>query len=172
MKSEAGIDTIWLLPMMQAASKPSSKSRIYFVTAKTSQGKALLQTDRMANLFMDVLRSFRLDARFKVHEFMVLRNCVQLLIGMNGDTAVEEALRNIKGRFASRAVLTFSIRGWIWDRDVTTVLVPNRAMFLKHKAAMEKEPVKAGLADSADQYPYCSAYLRKNKAADAKATGV
>jgi hypothetical protein len=37
---------------------------------------------------------------------------------------------------------------------------------------MEKEPVKAGLADSADQYPYCSAYLRKNKAANAKATGV
>jgi putative transposase len=156
--------------MMQAFSKPSSKSRIYFVTAKTSQGKALLQTDRMASLFVDVLRSFRLDSRFKVHEFVVMRNFVQLLIGVNAGITIEEALRKIKGRFASRAVLTFGIRGWIWDRDVTAVPVPNRAAFLKHKSAMEQNPVKAGLADSPDAYPYCSAYLRKNKA-NAKTTG-
>jgi hypothetical protein len=35
---------------------------------------------------------------------------------------------------------------------------------------MEQNPVKAGLADSPDAYPYCSAYLRKNKA-NAKTTG-
>jgi putative transposase len=141
----------------------SAGSHTFFVTAKTSQGKALLQSDRMATLFIDVLRSYQRDTRMKVHEFVIMRNYFQLLISVNGETTIDEAVRRIKGRFAYRAALSFGIRDWIWDRDISAVAVRDRAGFLKHKGAMEQNPVNAALAESADAYPYCSAYLRKNK---------
>ena len=151
------------LPSKSAAKAASTGDRTYFVKAKTSQGKALLQSDRMATLFIDVLRSYKADRRMKIHEFVIMRNYVEMLISVYGDTSVEEALRRIQGRFAYQAVLVFGIKGWIWDRDISAVSVRDRAGYLKHKAAIEQSPVKAALAESADTYPYCSAYLRKNK---------
>jgi putative transposase len=49
-------------------------SRTFFVTSKTAQGRALLQSDRMASLFIDVLRSYTAAKRFIVHEFIVMPN--------------------------------------------------------------------------------------------------
>jgi hypothetical protein len=34
---------------------------------------------------------------------------------------------------------------------------------LAHKKYIDENPVKAGLAKSAEEYPYCSAYFRKKK---------
>src|SRR5689334_4743932 len=95
------------VPFKFAAKAASAGDRTYFVRAKTSQGKALLQTDRMATLFIDVLRSYRADRRMKIHEFVVLRNSVEMLISVHGENTVEEALRRIQGRFAYQAVLGF-----------------------------------------------------------------
>jgi hypothetical protein len=39
----------------------------------------------------------------------------------------------------------------------------DRASFLAHKEYIDENPVRAGLAKCAEDYPYCSAYLRKNK---------
>jgi len=38
--------------------KVKAESRTFFVTSRTSEGKAILQTDRMATLFADVLRGY------------------------------------------------------------------------------------------------------------------
>jgi len=152
------------------AKQPRSGSHTFFVTAKTSQGKALLQSERMANLFIDVLRSFVNDSRFKVNEFVVMRNFVQLLITVYGENTIEQVLRHIKARFAFRVRAEFGIRGWIWEFESKTVRVPDRSTFLKHKAAIEQQPIKAGMAESVEAYPYSSAYLRKQKA-QAKAAG-
>jgi putative transposase len=153
-------------PLRNLRPKPdSARSRTFLVTAKTSQGKALLQSERMATLFIDVLRSFAGDARFKIHEFVVMRNFVQLIVSVHGETTIEDAVRHIKGRFAGRAVRDLAIKGWIWERDVSSVLIPDRASFLKRKLLILENPVKAGMAQSAEEYPYCSAYLRKNKSA-------
>lgn len=145
-------------------------SKTFFVTAKTAQGKALLQSERMANLFIEVLRSYKKDSRMKVHEFLVMRNYVELIISVYGETTIEQALRRIKGKFVYHATLKFEIRGWIWDREMKLTPIRSRADFLKHKSAMEQAPVNAALAESADD-PYCSAYLRKRNAA-AKAVGL
>lgn len=61
------------LPFNFARKAASAGDRTYFVTAETSQGKALMQTDRMATLFIDVLRSYKTDRRMKIHEFVIMR---------------------------------------------------------------------------------------------------
>ena len=45
-------------------------SRTFFVTSKTNGGRALLQSERMAALFIDVLRSYVFGGRFKIHDFV------------------------------------------------------------------------------------------------------
>ena len=153
-----------LLPNTPGAKQPLRSPQMFFVTLKTSQGKALLQSERMANLFIDVLRSFVGDGRFKVNEFVIMRNFVQLLLTVYGEHTIEQILRHIKARSAFRVRAEFEIRGWIWEFESRTTRVTDRAGYLKHKTAIEEQPIKAGMAESAENYPYCSAYLRKQKA--------
>src|ERR1039458_8739816 len=46
-----------------------SSARTFFATTKTSQGRALLQSERNATLMIDVLRSYVAARKFRLHDF-------------------------------------------------------------------------------------------------------
>ena len=153
-------------------SNPSSireDQRTFFVTSRTTQGRALLQSERMATLFIDVLRSYVSLGRFKVHEFTVMPNHFHLLITVGRDMTIEKAVQLIKGNFSYRVKKEFRFEGEIWQKGFSEDRVYDRESFLYHKSYIDNNAVKAGLARSPEEYPYCSTYLRKIKAAAAKA---
>src|SRR6266700_1722261 len=86
-----------------APSRVPSDSRIYFVTSRTAQGRAILQTERMATLFIDVLRGYTVSGKFKVHEFVVMRNHFHVLLTVPAGATIEKAVQMIKGSFSYRA---------------------------------------------------------------------
>jgi putative transposase len=137
--------------------------RIFFVTSKTDQGKALLQSERMANLLIDVLRRYVAEHKFKVIEFVVMPDHFHILLGLDETMKVEKAVQLIKGNFSFRAKKEFGIQGEIWQRGFSDVRIRTRDSLLNHIEYIRQNPVKAGLAVSAEEYPYCSAYLRKRK---------
>ena len=61
-----------------------SPSRTFFVTTKTSMGKALLQSERNATLLIDVLRFYGKEGKFQLHDFVVMPNHLHLLITVSG----------------------------------------------------------------------------------------
>jgi putative transposase len=44
----------------------------------------------MASLLIDVLRFYTLAGKFKVHDFVVMRDHVHLLVTVDGDMSVEK----------------------------------------------------------------------------------
>ncbi len=141
--------------------------RTFFVTSKTIIGCALLQTERMANLFIDVLRTYVAAKRFKVHDFVVMPNHFHLLITLDGDMTVEKAVQLIKGNFSYRAKKELCYQGEIWQRGFSDERVWDRESFLRHRSYIEDNPVKAGLASSAETYPYGSSFFRQQRASRA-----
>src|SRR5437660_2183903 len=151
-------------------SHPSSireDSRTFFVTSATAGRRALLQSDRMATLFIDVLRSY--SGKFKIHEFTVMPDHFHLLVTLDGDLTIEKAVQLIKGNFSYRAKKELGFQGEVWQKGFSEDRVYDRESFLAHKSYIENNPVKAGLVRSAEEYPYCSTYLRRMKLAAAKA---
>jgi hypothetical protein len=57
--------------------------RTFFVTSKTNVGGALLQTERMANLFIDVLRTYVIAKKFRLHDFVVMPNHFHLQLTLD-----------------------------------------------------------------------------------------
>jgi len=49
------------------------------------------------------------------------------------------------------------------------VRVEDRQSFLQHREYIAENPVRAGLVDSPEKFPFCFIYLAKRKAAGAKA---
>ncbi len=130
-----------------------------------------MQSDRMATLFIEVLRSYVAQRRFKIHEFVVMPNHVHFLITIDKDITIEKAVQLIKGNFSHRAKKEFGIQYQVWQRGFSEVRIADRASFLTHKTYIQNNPVKAGLANSPEEFPYSSAYLRKEKTAKAAAGG-
>jgi putative transposase len=139
------------------------------VTARTAGGKSLFQTARMAGLFIDVLRGHVRDRTFTVHDFVVMPNHIHILMTVPGELSIEKAMQLVKGGFSFRAGKELGFRGEIWQRGFSDVLVADRESQKIHRAYIESNPVKAGLASRAEEYPYGSAHLKQQKRAAAEA---
>ena len=65
---------------MSRPSRPSDPnsahgySRTFFATTRTAAGRSLFQTERMANLLIDVLRTTMRSDGVNIHEFVVMPN--------------------------------------------------------------------------------------------------
>ena len=139
--------------------------RTFFVTSKTIEGRSLLQTERMANLFIDVLRNYVTSKKFKLHDFVAMPNHFHLQFTLNGGMTVEKAVGIVKGRFSYRAKKELGYKFEIWQPGFSDERVWDRESFLRHRSYIDNNPVKAGLADKPENYPYGSAYFRARKKA-------
>jgi putative transposase len=146
-----------------------SPTRTFFATTKTSMGRNLLQSERRATLFIDVLRSYAAQKKFVIHDFVVMPDHVHLLMTLDSNISIEKALQLIKGGYSYRLKKELGYLGEIWQRGFSEVRVNDRASFLAHRDYIYRNPVEAGLVDAPETFPYCSLYLKRQKAAGAKA---
>ena len=125
-------------PGMSKPSRPSvpanasGRARQFFVTSKTAV-KALLQTDRMASLFVDVLRTYTQAGRFVVHEFVVMPDHVHILLTVPGDKSLERTVQLIKGNFSFRAKKELGFQGEVWQRGFSDVRIATAESFRLHR---------------------------------------
>ena len=129
----------------------------------------MFQTERMANLFIEVLRSYVRAGEFTIHDFVVMPNHVHILMTLPGGMSLEKAMQLIKGNFSFRAKRELGFGGEIWQRGFSDVRVTDEQSHRQHQAYIGNNPVKAGLANSPEEYAYCSACLKEQKRAGAKA---
>ena len=79
--------------------------------------------------------------------------------------SIEKAAQLIKGNFSYRAKKELGVTREIWQKGFSEVQVLSEASFIQHQNYIDENPVKAGLASSAEEYPFCSRFLKKKKAA-------
>jgi putative transposase len=141
-----------------------SSTRVFFVTTKTSMARHLLQSERNAVLLIDVLRSNVAAGKFQLHDFVIMPDHLHLLMTLQGDLTIEKAMQLIKGGFSYRLKRDFGYQGEVWQRGFSDVRIRDGQSFSQHRAYIVQNPVKAGLVDSAEHWPYCYSYLAKKKA--------
>jgi putative transposase len=135
-------------------------------------GRRLLQSERNAMLLIDVLRSNVKARRFVIHDFVVMPDHLHLLITVHADMTIERAMQLIKGGFSYRLKKEFGYTGEVWQRGFSEMRVNDREGCLQHREYVAENPVKAGLATSSDEFPYCYSYLARQKQTGAKAQSI
>ena len=108
--------------------------------------RSLLQSERNATLFIDVLRSYVAAGKFQIHDFVVMPNHVHLLMTVSEDMAIEKAVQFIKGGFSYRLKKESGYSGEVWRRGFSDVRIEDRESFLRYRDYIAQNPVKKGLA--------------------------
>ena len=75
----------------------------------------------------------------------------------------------IKGGFSYRLKRELGYLGEVWQRGFSEVRVDNRESYVCHQEYIAQNPVRQGLVDSPEKFPYCFTYLAERKRAGAKA---
>jgi putative transposase len=134
-----------------------SNERVFFATTKTSMARRILQSEQNA------LRSNVAAGRFQLHDFVIMPDHLHLLMTIPSDMTIEKAMQLVKGGFSYRLRKEYGFQGEVWQRGFSEVRVNDRESWLRYREYIGQNPVKAGLADSAEQYPYSYTYLAGKK---------
>jgi putative transposase len=140
-----------------------SSTRVFFATTKTSVARHILQSERNAALLIDVLRSNVVAGEFELHDFVLMPDHVHLLMTLPKDTTIEKAMQLIKGGFSYRLKRDYGFQGEVWQRGFSELRINDLEGWLQCSEYIRQNPVKAGLADSPEQYPYSYTYLVKKR---------
>src|SRR5947199_74952 len=141
---------------MAAPHRGNTGHSCYFITASTFQKRQLLQSHRMAQLFVDVLLHYREQGRYLIHEFVVMPDHFHLLI--TPAEALERALQLIKGGFSYRARKEHGFTGQFWQPSYHDRRVRDLQEFQAFRGYIHMNPVKRRLVVNADEYPFSSAH--------------
>jgi putative transposase len=134
--------------------------RTFFVTSSTWERRAILQSHSLCELLLSVIRENRAHNRFQVHEFVFMRNHVHLILTPSPQVSLEKAMQFIKGGFSFRAKKENLFNGEIWQKSYHEDTMKSPREYVQHVEYIWMNPVRAGLAEQPEEFPYSSARLR------------
>jgi putative transposase len=140
---------------MQISHRGLTSTKTYFITASCYQKMQILQSDRMASLFIDVLLHYRRQQAYLLHEFVAMPNHFHLLI--TPSASLERALQFIKGGFTHRAKKELGYVGAIWQPSYYDRRVRDAEEYRRMQEYICHNPVKRGLVARPELYRYSSA---------------
>jgi len=145
---------------MTIPSPGQTRDGIYFITASTWEKQSLLQSERMAGLFIEMLFHYRDQKKYLLHEFVVMPNHFHLLIAPILPVTLEKAVQFIKGGFSFRARKQSELPGEIWQTSFYDHRVRDSGEYERFRHYIHQNPVRRGLAFSSEDFLYSSARLK------------
>ena len=131
--------------------------RTFFVTSVANARNPIFRDDKMARLFMSILADNRKKAHFLLHEFVAMPDHFHLILTPAPDVSLEKAVQFIKGGFSFRAKKDLGVSCLIWQEGFKNHRIRDEDDYVKHREYIRNNPVKAGLANTPEEYPYSSA---------------
>ena|SRR5208282_3411780 len=140
---------------MAAPHRGNTGSSTYFITACAFQKQQLLQSERMARLFLDVLLHYRSQEKYLLHEFVLMPDHFHLLI--TPLFSLERALQLIKGGYSFRARNELGFQSEIWEKSFYDRRIRGWAEYCAFRRYIHLNPVKRCLVSAPEDYLYSSA---------------
>jgi putative transposase len=136
----------------------AASERTFFVTASTWGKRSLLQSSRAADLFIRTLLDCRAQRKYQLHDFVVMPDHFHLLITVDAELTIEQAVQLIKGGFSFRAGKELGFQAPVWQKGFSEIRVLDLETFENQRRYLRNNPVIAHLAARPEQYSYSSAH--------------
>ncbi len=141
---------------MAAPTRGSTGHGCYFITASTFQKRSVLQSDRMAQLFVDVLFHYRQQTKYLLHEFAVMPDHFHLLI--TPLTTLEQSMQLIKGGFSYRARKELAFVHEVWQPSYYDRRVRDAEEYFAFRHYIRQNSLRKRLARTAEEFRFSSAW--------------
>jgi putative DNA methylase len=134
-------------------------------------GSAYLKDARVAALVQDALL-YHDAARYRLAAWVVMPNHVHLLATPCGGHMLSAIMHSLKSYTASEANKLVRRRGTFWMEEYFDRYIRDADHFVKTVAYIENNPVKAGLCERPEEWPFSSARFRNEAHAPPSASAL
>jgi len=137
----------------------AARLRTFFITSSIAGKRNLLQSDRSAGLFIEVLYHYRSEGKYLLNEFVVMPDHFHLVLTLGREITIERAVQFMKGGFAFRAGKELGFRAPVWQRGFSEARIYDSQHLERVREYMAQNPVRMGLVSNAAGYPYSSSRI-------------
>ncbi len=102
---------------------------------------------------LKTLFDYRDAEKYDLFAFVIMPDHLHLLLRPAPDVSLEKVMQLIKGGFSFRLKSKFDV----WNRGFNETQVMDQKAFVKTKAYIEQNPVRRGLVNLPEDFPYSSA---------------
>ena len=129
----------------------------YFVTSRTWESRKLFTTPPVCEIVIEALLHYRSEGEYLLHSFVVMPDHCHILLTPGSEATLGRAVKLIKGGSAHRIGEKLNFKFPVWRRGFIDHRIRDAQDYETHLQYIEQNPVKAGLASSASEYPWSSA---------------
>lgn len=140
--------------MRPAREKTRYSEATYFITSQTADRLPLFRHERWCALFLETILSYR-PSIYQLHAFVIMPDHFHLLI--SPQVSLERAVQHVKGGFSFKAKREFKWNGGLWQAGFSDHRIRSAEDCQLHLGYILSNPVRAGLARSAEEFRWCSA---------------
>ena len=127
--------------------------RTYFITTVTANRRRLFQVESNAQLLFELLNEDRAKGRYQVHAFVFMPDHIHLLLTPAPNVSVEKAVQFVKGGFSFRLKSKMPV----WENSFKKLGMKDPASYDNHRDYIHQNPVRAGLCERREEFPWSSA---------------
>jgi putative transposase len=127
--------------------------RTFFITTNTAHRQPIFRREATSNLLMDTLARYRDAQKYLLHEFAIMPDHIHLLFTPAEEISLERAMQFVKGGFSFR----LKAQGPVWQPSFSNHRVRDFADYENHREYIRMNPVRAGIVERPEEYPYSSA---------------
>ena len=127
--------------------------RVYFVTIVAHERRPIFEDVRVAKVTLDCLHELRRRVQFNLYVYCLMPDHFHALMGAGESN---KTLGEIVGAFKSTATRAFWqwYEGKLWQRQYFDHIIRNEEDFFETKEYIKLNPVRKGLVDSWEEWPY------------------
>ncbi|MFT4112720.1 REP-associated tyrosine transposase [Silvibacterium sp.] len=125
----------------------------HFVTFCCYQRRVLLASEEAASTFESALERIRIRFDLSVYGYVVMPEHVHLLLSEPGTGTLADALKSLKQGVARRRI---GEAEHFWQKLYYDFNVRNEAQFLEKLRYIHRNPVRRGLCERPDDWPWSS----------------
>jgi len=135
----------------------SAPGTSYFVTTKTFQNRALFRVTEIAETVVQTLEHYRSRGEYLLHEFVLMPDHLHVLITPSATNSLEKAMQFIKGGSSYRLNQRRGHKIDLWVAGFHDWTIRDASDWNAKAQYIRLNPVKAGLAECPEEWPYSSA---------------
>lgn len=133
----------------------------YHVIARANRGELILNSAEIKQLFLDVIKRAKGKYRFSIINFCIMGSHVHLIIQPQGKENLSRIMQWILSVFAIHFNKRFKYLGHVWYDRFKSFILWSLGQFLRTFLYIAENPVKAGLAGSAECYRFNGVWFIK-----------
>tara|TARA_R110002050_G_scaffold71891_3_gene154663 strand:+ start:49679 stop:50401 length:723 start_codon:yes stop_codon:yes gene_type:complete len=118
--------------------------------------QATFFADEDYTVYLDKLKDFSVKYQVKVHAYVLMTNHVHLLLSTEHDGAISKMMQSIGRYFVLYINNTYQRTGTLWEGRYKSTLVDSDNYLFTVMRYIEMNPVRAGMVDHPEEYPWSS----------------